>query len=70
MPFSKITSVFTARPEEVRFCDITRATPSRLPIINRTAFFLRIGAFLGFAGLLAFARGFFKDLNVCVSFRF
>ena len=70
MPFSKMTSVFTLRPDKVRFCDNARTTFLELLLTNRTTFFLQIGAFLGFAGLLAFARRSFEALETDAFFFF
>jgi hypothetical protein len=56
-----------------RFYDFYRhisPPPSRSLPINRTIFFLRTGAFLGFGRLLAFAGGFFKALDAIISFFF
>jgi hypothetical protein len=70
MPFSKMTSVFTMRPDEVRFCDNAKTTSLELLLTNRTTFFLQISAFLGFARLLAFARRSFKALEIDAFFFF
>jgi len=70
IPFSKMTSVFTSCPDEVRFCDNARTTSSKSPLTNRTTFFLQIGAFLGFARLLAFARRSFEALEIDAFFFF
>jgi len=70
MPFSKMIGVFTVRPDKVRFCDNAGTTSSESPPTNRTTFFLQIGAFLGFAGLLAFARRSFEALETDAFFFF
>ena len=62
--------VFTMRPDKVRFCDNARTTSSKSPLTNRTTFFLQISAFLGFAGLLAFAKRSFKALEIDAFFFF
>jgi hypothetical protein len=65
-----MTSVFTSRPDKVRFCDNARTTSSKLLLTNRTTFFLQISAFLGFVRLLAFARKSFKALEIDAFFFF
>jgi hypothetical protein len=70
MPFSKMTSVFTLRPDKVHFCNNAKTTSLELLLTNWTTFFLQISAFLGFARLLAFARRSFKALKTNAFFFF
>ena len=52
-----MTSVFTMRPDEVRFCDNAKTTSLELLLTNRTTFFLQISAFLGFVRLYLSLKG-------------